>query len=231
MFSALNKWWFSIRAQDASWGRSPELCRACQWVMQPSPATCWLCDVLHIKSRKKYKIVQFSRSVVSDSLRPHESQHARPHCPSPTPGVHSNSCPSSRWCHPAILSSVIPFSCPQSFPASGSFPMSWFFISGGQSIGASALVSVLPMNIQGWFHLGLIGLISLQSEGLSGVFSSTTQLKSIAQPSLWSNSHICIWQLGKPELWLYGPLSQSNVFAFWYAVQVCHSFSSKGQVS
>ena len=100
-----------------------------------------------------------------------------------------------------------------------------------KSIGASALVSVLPMNIQGWFHLGLIGLISLQSEGLSGVFSSTTQLKSIAQPSLWSNSHICIWQLGKPELWLYGPLSQSNVFAFWYAVQVCHSFSSKGQVS
>ena len=153
MFSALNKWWFSIRAQDASWGRSPALCRACQWVMQPSPATCWLCDVLHIKSRKKYKIVQFSRSVVSDSLRPHESQHARPHCPSPTPGVHSNSCPSSRWCHPAILSSVIPFSCPQSFPASGSFPMSWFFISGGQKYWSFSF-SVSPSNE----YSGLISL-------------------------------------------------------------------------
>ena len=95
--------------------------------------------------------VQFSRSVVSDSLRPHESQHTRPPCPSPTPGVYSNPCPSSRWCHPAISSSVNPFSsCPQSFPASGSFPMSQLFASGGQSIGVSASASVLPMNTQDW---------------------------------------------------------------------------------
>ena len=108
--------------------------------------------------------VQFSRSVVSDSLRPHESQHARPPCPSPTPGVHSDSHPPSQWCHPAISSFVVPFSsCPQSFPASGCFPISQLFTSGGQSIGASASASVLPMNIQGWFPLGLTGLISLSS--------------------------------------------------------------------
>ena len=104
---------------------------------------------------------------------PHGLQHARPPCPSPTPGTCSNSCPSSWWCHPTISSSVIPFfSCPQSFPASGSFPISQFFAPSGQSIGASA--SVLPMNIQGWFPFGLTGLISLQSKGLSRVFSNTT---------------------------------------------------------
>ena len=119
--------------------------------------------------------VQFSRSVVSNSLRPHESQHARPPCPSPTPGVYSNSCPSSRWCHPAISSSVVPFSsCPQSLPASRSFPMSQFFAWGGQSIGVSASASVLPMNTQDWSPLGWIGCISLQSKGLSRVFSNTT---------------------------------------------------------
>ena len=108
----------------------------------------------------------------------HESQHARSPCPSPTPGVHSNSCPSSRRCHPAISSSVIPFySCPQSLPASGSFPMSQFFTSGGQSIGASASASVLLLNIQDWFPLGLTGLISLQVKGLSRVFSNTTVQK------------------------------------------------------
>ena len=103
--------------------------------------------------------VQFSCSVVSDSLRPHESQHARPPCPSPTPGVHSDSCPSSRWCHPAISSSVVPFSsCPQSLPASGSFPMSQLFAWGGQSIGVSASSSVLPMNTQDWsLQNGLVG--------------------------------------------------------------------------
>ena len=102
--------------------------------------------------------VQFSRSVVSDSLRPHESQHARPPCPSPTPGVHSNSCPSSRWCHPAISSSVLPFfSCPQSLPASESFPMSQLFTWGGQSIGVSALASVLPKNTQDWSPLEWTG--------------------------------------------------------------------------
>ena len=120
--------------------------------------------------------VQFSRSVVSDSLQPHESQHARPPCPSPTPGVYS--CPSSQWCHPAISSSVIPFSSRlQSFPASGSFQMSQLFTSGGQSIGVSASASVLPMNIQDWSPLGWIGGISLLSTGLSRVFSNTTVQK------------------------------------------------------
>ena len=105
--------------------------------------------------------VQFSRSVVSDSLQPHESQHARPPCPSPTLGVYSNSCPSSRWCHPAILSSVVTSSsCPQSLPASGSFPMSQYFASGGQSIGVSASASVLPMNTQDWSPSGWTGWIS-----------------------------------------------------------------------
>ena len=117
--------------------------------------------------------VQFSRSVVSDSLRPHELQHARPHCPSPTPGVHPNPCPSSRWCHPTSSSSVVPFSsCPQSFPASGSFPMSQLFTSGGQSIGVSTSTSVFPINAQDW-SLGWTGWISLQPKGLSRVFSNT----------------------------------------------------------
>ena len=145
--------------------------------------------------------VQFSHSVGLNLLRPHGPRHARPPCLSPTPGVHLNSCPSSRWCHPAISSSVIPFSCLQSFPASGSFPMSQFFASGGQSIGVSASASVLPMNIQGWFPLGLTGWISLLSKGLSRVFSSTTVQKHQffgAQPSLRSNCHIHTWLLEKP---------------------------------
>ena len=109
-------------------------------------------------------VSQFSRSVVSDCLRPHESQHARPPCPSPTPGVYSNSCPSSWWCHPAISSSVVPFSsCPQSLPASGSFPISQLFASGGQSIGVSASTSVLPMNTQELSPLQWTGWLSLQS--------------------------------------------------------------------
>ena len=113
-------------------------------------------------------------SVVSDSLQPHGLLHARPPCPSPTPGACSNSCPSSQWCHPTISSSVVPFSsCLQSFPAPGSFPVSQFFTSGGQSIGASASASVLPMNIQDYFPLGWTGLISFQSKGLSRVFSNT----------------------------------------------------------
>ena len=119
--------------------------------------------------------MQFSRSVMSDSLRPHGLQHARPPCLIPSPGVCSNSCPLSRWCHPTISSSVIPLSSRlQSFPASGSFPMSWFFASGGQSIRVSASASVLPVRIQCWFSLGLTGLISMQSKGLSRVLSSTT---------------------------------------------------------
>ena len=135
----------------------------------------------------------FSHSVMSDSLQPCELQHSRLPCPSPSTQGCSNSCPLSWWCHPTVSSSVAPFSCPQSFPVSGSFPISQFFASGGQSIGASASASVLPMNIQGWFPLGLTGLISLLSKGLSRVFSSTTVQKYrffSAQPSLWSNSHI-----------------------------------------
>ena len=116
--------------------------------------------------------VQFSRSVVSDSLWLHGLQHARLPCPSPTPGVYSNSCPLNRWCHPTISSSVILFSCRQSFSASGSFPMSHLFTSGGQSIGVSASASVLPVSIQDWFPLGWTGWISLQSKGLSRVFSN-----------------------------------------------------------
>ena len=121
--------------------------------------------------------VQFNRSVVSDSLWPHELQHARPPCPSPTPGVRSDSRPSSRWCHPAISSSVIPFFSCQSLPASKSFPMSQLFPSGGQSIGVSASTSVLSMNIQDWSPLGWTGWISLQSQGLSSIFSNTTVQK------------------------------------------------------
>ena len=140
----------------------------------------------------KNSSVRFSHSVVSDSLRPHGLQHARPPCPSSTPGAYSNSCPSSRWCNPTISSSVIPFSTrPQSFPASGSFLISQFFESGGQSIGVSASASVLPMNIQDWFPLELTDLLSLQSKGLSRVFSNTTVQKHQffgTQPSSQSNS-------------------------------------------
>ena len=122
--------------------------------------------------------VQFSHSVVSDSLWLHGLQHASPPCPSLTPRVYPNSCPLSQWCHPTISSSVIPFSsCLQSFPTSGSFPMSQLFASGSQSIGVSASTSVLPMNTQDWLPLGLTGWISLQSKGLSRVFSNTTVQK------------------------------------------------------
>ena len=127
------------------------------------------------EGQRGQSVSQFGCSVVSDSLRPHELQHARPPCPSPTPGVHSDSRPSSQWCHPAISSSVIPFSsCPQSLPASESFQMSQLLASGGQSIGISPSASVLSMNIQNWFPLGWTGWISLQSKGLSRVFSNTT---------------------------------------------------------
>ena len=149
--------------------------------------------------------VQFNLSVVSNSLRLHERQHARPPCPSPTPEVHSNPCPLSQWCHPTISSSVIPIvpfsSCPQSFPASGSFQMSQFFVSGGQSIGVSASTSFLPMNTQDWSALGWIGWISVQSKRLSRVFSNTTVQKHQffgTQLSLQSNSHIHTWPLEKP---------------------------------
>ena len=145
--------------------------------------------------------VQFSRSYMSNSFWPHGPQHTRPPCPS-TPGGYSNSCPLSQWCHQTISSSVIPFSCcPQSFPVSGSFQMSQFFGSGGQSIGVSAPTSVLPMNTQDWSPLGWTGWISLQSKGLSRVFSNTTVQKHQffgTQPSSQSNSHIHTWPQEKP---------------------------------
>ena len=138
---------------------------------------------------------------MSNSLCPHGLQHTRLPCPSPSPRVCSNSCPLSQWYHPTISSPVTPFSsCPQSFPASGSFPVSQLFTSGCQNIGASASASVLPMNIQGRFPLGFTGLISLQTKGLSRVFPSTTVQKHQffgSQLSLWSNSHIHIWLLKK----------------------------------
>ena len=150
----------------------------------------------------RFSSVQFSRSVLFDSFQPHESQHARPPCPSSTLAIHSKSCPSSPWCYPAISSSVIPFSsCLQSLPVSGSFPMSQLFTSGGQNTGVSASALVLPMNTQDWSPLGWTGWISLQSKGLSRVFSNTTLQKHQffgTQLSSQSNSHIQTWPLEKP---------------------------------
>ena len=149
-----------------------------------------------------FSSVQFSRSVMSDSLWPHESQHARPPCPSPSPRVHSNSQPLSQWCHPAISSSVVPFSsCPQSLSASKSFPMNQLFAWGGQSPGVSDLASFLPKNTQGWFPLEWTGWISLQFKGLSRVFSKTTVQKHQffgTHLASQSNSHIHTWPLEKP---------------------------------
>ena len=147
---------------------------------------------------------------MSDYLWSHGLQHTRLRCPSPIPGACSNSCPSSRWCHPTISSSVVPFSsCLQSFPASGSFPVSQFFTSGGQSIGASA--SVLPMNIQGWYPLGLTGLISLQSKGLSRIFSNTT----VEKQAVWCDAPL------RPQIKPKKPASQTHqlpesvCFQYW----------------
>ena len=161
-------------------------------------------------SFSQFSVVQFSRSVMSDSLWPHGPQHARPPCPSPTPKVYLNSSPLSQWYHLTIPSSVIPFSsCFQSFPASGSFQMSQLFASGGQCIGVSASTLVLPMNIQDWSPLGWTGWISLQSKGLSRIFSNNTVQKHQffgPQLSLWCNSHIHTWLLEKQKLWLDRPL-------------------------
>ena len=155
-----------------------------------------------ISNVHQFSSVQFSHSVVSDSLRPHESQHTRPPCPSPTPRVHSNSCPSSQWCHPATSSSVVPFSsCPQSLSVSESFPMAQLFAWSGQSTGVSVLASFLPKNTQDQFPLEWTGWISLQSKGLSRVFSNTTVQKHqffSTQPSSQSNSQIHTWLLEKP---------------------------------
>ena len=154
---------------------------------------------------------QFSCSVMSDSLRLHGLQHARLPCPSPSPGACSNPCPLSRWCHPTVSSSVAPFSsCPQSLPASGSFPMSQLFASGGQSIGVSASASVLPMNIQDWYPLGGTDWISLQSKGLSRVFSNTTVQKHqffSVQLSLQSYSQTSIHDYWKNHVLLHPSIS------------------------
>ena len=158
---------------------------------QISVSVCWM-----------FSSVQFSCSVMSDSLRPHESQHTRPPCPSPTPRVHSDSRSSSQWCHPAISFSVVPFfSWPQSLPASKSFPMSQLFTWGGQTTGVSAVALFLPKKSQGWSPSEWTGWISLQSKGLSRVFSNTTVQKHQffgAQPSSQSNSPIHTWPLEKP---------------------------------
>ena len=169
-------------------------------------------------SSKKYS-VQFSDSVVSNSLRPHEPQHTRPPCPSPTLGVYSNPCPSSRWCRPTISSAVIPFSsCPQSFPASGSFSMSQLFTSGGLSIGVSASASVLPMNSQDWSPVGWTVWISLLSKWLSRVLSNTTIQKHQffgAQLSSQSSSLTSTHDHWKNHSLDYTDLCwQSNVSAF-----------------
>ena len=156
------------------------------WACHPATLSSWRVCSCYFSS------VQFSCSVMPGSLWPHELQHARPFCPSPTPGVTSNSCPLSRWCHPVFSSSVIPFSsCPQSLPASGSFPMSQLFEWGGQSIGVSASASVIPMNTQDWSPLEWTGWTSFQSKGLSRVFSNTTVQKHkvscyLAPDKMWS---------------------------------------------
>ena len=162
---------------------------------------------------------------MSNSLRPHEPQHARPPCPSPTPGACTNSRPLSRWCHPTISSSVTPFSsCPQSSPASGSFAMSQLFASGGQTIGASASTSVLPMNIQDWFPIGLTGLISLLSKGLSRVFSNTTVQKyhSLALCFLYGPSLTSTHDYWKNYSFAYTHLCWQS--SFWFLI-CCLAYS------
>ena len=175
------------------------------FIHQTQPSSTW--EYHHIFSKSsffqaQFSSVQFSRSLVSDSLWPHELQHTRPPCPSPTPWIHWDSHPSSQWCHQAISSSVVPFSsCPQSLPASESFPMSQLFAWGGQSTGVSALESVLPKKSQGWSPSEWTGWISLQSKGLSRVFSNTKVQKHQffgAQPSSQSNFHVHTWPLEKP---------------------------------
>ena len=173
-----------------------------------------------------FSSLQFSHSVMSDSLQLHEPQHTRPPCPSPTPGVYPNSCPLSRWCHSTISSSVVPFSsCPQSFPASGSFQMSQVFSSGGQNIGVSTSTSVLPMNTQDWFPLGWTGWISLQSKGLCRVFSNTRVQKHQFLCSAFfivQLSHLYMttgktvaltrWTFEEGQLWFW----KSSHVRFWF---------------
>ena len=186
-------WWAVIHgvANSRTW--------LSNWTELKCNSSCLL--IISVMFTFTYYSVQFSHSVMSNSLRPHEL-HTRPPCPSPTPGIHSNSCPLSRWCHPGISSSVIPFSsCPQSLPASESFPMSQLFASGGQNTGVSTLASVLSMNTQDWSPSEWTGWISLQSKGLSRVFSNTRVQKHqffCTQLSSQSNSHIHTWPQEKP---------------------------------
>ena len=163
--------------------------------------------------------VQFSRSVIFDSLRPHERQHARPPCPSPTPGVHSNSCPWSQWCHPNISSSVVPFSsCPQSLPASESFPMSQLFAWGSQSTGVSALASFLPKNTQNWSPLEWTDWISLQSKGLSRVFSQLyLNVQSLFSTSVQNYQDICPFPLPEKMLSKFGVFGDT-IPSLWNAI-------------
>ena len=161
------------------------------------------CNHFYLFSVRRWRIssVQFSRQIISDSLQLHEPQHARLPCPSPTPGIYPNSCPSNRWCHPAISSSVVPFFCSQSLPPSESFPASQLFAWGGQSTGASALASYFPRYTQDWPPLEWTCWIPLQSKGLSRDFSNTTVQKHqcfSAQLSSQSNCHIHTRLLGKP---------------------------------
>ena len=151
---------------------------------------------------------------MSASLWPHGLLHTRLSCPKPFPGVCSHSCALLQWFYLTFSSSVVLFSCPQSFPASGSFPVNQFYTWGDQSIGVSASASVLPMNIQGWFHLGWTGLVSLLSKGLLRVTTIWKRQFFGAPPSLWSNSHICTWLLEKLWLWLYRPLSAKSCLCF-----------------
>ena len=181
-------------------GLNSSCCQSCvcgfffSWVFKENSVFCSF-ELLDNFSYLWFSSVQFSHSVMFDSLWPHGLQHTRPPCPSPAPGVYSISRPSSQWCHPAISSSVVPFSsCPQSFPASGSFPMSKFFTSGGQSIGVSASALVLPVNIQDWFPLGWTGWISLQSKRLSRVFSNHHSSKASI---LWRSAFFTV-QLSHP---------------------------------
>ena len=190
--------WVAVSLFRASSGIMDQICISYTGRLILDP---WATREAFISHSVQFSSVQFICSVVSDSLQPRESQHTRPPCLSPTPRVHPNSCPLSQSCHPAISSSVIPFSsCPQSFPASGSFPMSQLFAWGGQSIGVSASASILPMNTQVWSPLGWTGWISLQSKGLTRVFSSTTVQKHQffgAQLSSQSYFHIHTWPLEK----------------------------------
>ena len=182
------------------------------------------CSVLHDLSCSSFywqlqlfSSVQFNRSVVSDPLRHHGLQHARLPCPSPIPRVYSNSCPLSGWCHQTISSSIVPFSCLQSFLASGSFPMIQFFTSSGQSIGVSASASVLPMNIQDWFPLGWTGWISLQSEGLSRGLPVTSLNYIYCQVGAQGGPKILIWGFpGGPVVKIPCFQSKGNGFSPWW---------------